>query len=408
MKASKCIPVALFICLSLLPGCWNAREVRDLAIVMAMGVDQSPDGREYRVSYQIVNPTSIATGLVGGGATNVSPVHVITETGPSLFEASRKAAVKVPRRLFFSHLRIIVIGEEAARKGLAPFYDLLTRSQDIRLTPQLFIARGMTAEVVLRTLGPLERIPANSVRGRLRVLEQTMSEAAKVEIDDGARWIKSPGNEPAIPGVVIEGNREAGLKNSDVEKTEPDARIVLRGIGLFKDGKLKRWLDDAEARGTIWLKDEMKATALVIGCPGGKDEQGVIAMEVYGSNTKIKSEIQNGVPKFRIMIQQEANLKEAYCSFDLSNPKVATDMERRMSERTKADILSALQAARQEKSDIFGLGDQLSRKHPKEWKSMKKDWDDLFAQSDVEVKVESFFRRTEMKTQPFGAPEEMK
>lgn len=408
MGASKYLTAAILLGLTLLTGCWNVKELKDLSLVMAMGVDQTPD-QKYRVSFQIVIPSAVASGQMGGGgAANVTPVNVITQTGDTLFEAIRKASEKTPRRLFFQHLRIIVIGDRAARNGLMPFYDHLTRSQEIRLTPQLVVARDLTAEELLNTLTPMEKIPANGVRGILKISEKMMSETLKVEVDQAARLIKSPGNEVTLPGVAIEGKPDEGMKTGNVGRTEPKARIVVRGLGLFKDGKLKRWLDDDEARGTLWLKNKIKFTAMVVSCPGGTDRNGLISFDISGSHTQIKADLKTGAPQFHVKVRQEANLKEAICSSDIGKPNAIMELEKMMSEKTKEEILKALAAAQKEKSDIFGFGDILKRENPKVWKSIKKEWNDRFADCQVDVKVESFYRRRDMKTDPFLRPEEEK
>ncbi|MED3810508.1 Ger(x)C family spore germination protein, partial [Priestia megaterium] len=57
----------------LLSSCWSKKELTDLAIVSAMGVDKTKDGR-YTVTLQIINPGNVAGGLVGGGGTQSPPV----------------------------------------------------------------------------------------------------------------------------------------------------------------------------------------------------------------------------------------------------------------------------------------------------------------------------------------------
>ncbi|WP_438825729.1 hypothetical protein [Niallia taxi] len=47
--------------LALLSGCWNERELNELAIVMAMGVDKMEKTNNYQVAFQVVNPGAIAS-----------------------------------------------------------------------------------------------------------------------------------------------------------------------------------------------------------------------------------------------------------------------------------------------------------------------------------------------------------
>src|SRR3954469_19448152 len=71
----------------LLTGCWSQKELTDLALVSAMGIDLDEKGK-YVVTFQIVNPESVAAGKQGGGQS--APVSVFTVTGNNIVEASKK------------------------------------------------------------------------------------------------------------------------------------------------------------------------------------------------------------------------------------------------------------------------------------------------------------------------------
>lgn len=49
----------------ILTGCWSRRELNEIAIALAMGVDKSGD--QFKVSAQIVNPGEVASAKGGGG-----------------------------------------------------------------------------------------------------------------------------------------------------------------------------------------------------------------------------------------------------------------------------------------------------------------------------------------------------
>ena len=51
--------------ISLLTGCWNKRELTDIAIVAAIGIDKNPDGGLIG-SFQNINPNNVAGILQGG------------------------------------------------------------------------------------------------------------------------------------------------------------------------------------------------------------------------------------------------------------------------------------------------------------------------------------------------------
>jgi spore germination protein KC len=388
----------LFGVVLLLTGCWNGRELKELAIVLAMGVDKAPKTNEYRVTFQIVNPGTVATGVTGGGGgQNITPVTVYTATGNTLFEAIRKSSVKVPRQLFFAHIQLVVVGEALAKEGIQDLFDFFDRSHEARLTTMVLIARGSEAESIVRILTPLEKIPAYGIVGKIKTTSMLWSENMRVEIDDVIKALVSHG-EPIISGVRIAGDAEKGKKISNVQQTNLPAEIDITGIALFKNGKLSRWLDGHEARGAIWIRDKMKSTIIDLDC---KNKKNAIGVEIIRSHTDVKAEVLDENPVIHIHIREEGDVSEVKCPIDLSKAEEIKKLEKQWVTETKKEVMMAVKTAQSEKSDIFGFGEAVNRANPKAWEKMKKDWSHTFAESKVDVKVDAFIRRTGMRLNPY-------
>jgi spore germination protein KC len=399
MKAKWILLFILLVSIVLLlSSCWNRRELKDLSIVAAMGVDKVPKTNTFKVSFQIVNPGTVATGIVAGGGSQIAtPVTVYTATGKNLFEAIRKASQKVPRQLFFAHLQLVIIGESFAKQGIKDLFDFFERSHEIRLTTMLLIARGSDAEPIVRVLTPLEKIPANGIAGSLKMTSKVWSENVRVELDDVIKPLQGEGS-PVISGVKIAGNPQAGNKSSNLGQTNVSTRMDIAGIALFKNGRLKRWLNGDEARGTLWIRNEMKSTIVDLDC---KDKKDAVSIEIVRSYTKVKAIVQNGKPVFHIQIREEGNVSEVRCPLDLSKIEEIANLEKQLALKTKKEVMKAVKTVQSEKSDIFGFGDTLNRENPKAWKKMKKEWSKTFAESKIDVKVDAFIRRSGMRLKSY-------
>lgn len=397
MKAKWSILILVLLCIvPLLTSCWNRRELKDLSIVAAMGVDKVPNTNTYKLSFQIVNPGTVAT-VVGGGSGIATPVTVYTETGKNLFEAIRKASQEVPRQLFFAHLQLLVIGESLAKQGIRDLFDFFERSHEIRLTTMVLVAKGSEAEPIVRVLAPLEKIPANDILGKLKATSNVWSENIKAELDDVINPLQSEG-EPIISGVKIVGDPQAGNKSSNLGQTNVSTRVGITGIALFKNGRLKRWLNGDEGRGTLWILNKMRSSVINLDCG---DKKNALSIEIVRSRTKVKANIQNGKPVFHIEIWEEGHVSEVRCPLDLSKVGEITKLEKQFALETKKEVNKAVKAAQSEESDIFGFGEAVYRANPKAWKKMKKEWSKTFAQSKVDVKVEAFVRRSGMRLKPY-------
>ncbi|MGM0714624.1 MAG: hypothetical protein ACQEU9_22745 [Bacillota bacterium] len=110
--------IKVLLCLTLvilLGGCWNRKELNDLAICVGIGIDKVKTG--YSVSVQIVDPAEVAANK---GKPGRAPVTLFTMSGATVFEALRKMTTISPRKIYMSHTRMLILGEELAREGIAP------------------------------------------------------------------------------------------------------------------------------------------------------------------------------------------------------------------------------------------------------------------------------------------------
>ena len=74
-----------------------------------------------------------------------SSVKYVQGTGNNIHEAFRDITLKFDRRLFISHNKVIIIGEELAKRGLVKHMDQLFRNNEQRETTYILIAKGTRA-----------------------------------------------------------------------------------------------------------------------------------------------------------------------------------------------------------------------------------------------------------------------
>ncbi|NMA15164.1 MAG: hypothetical protein GX930_08020 [Clostridia bacterium] len=66
----------------------------------------------------------------------------------------------------------------------------------------------------------------------------------------------------------------------------------------------------------------------------------------------------------------------------------------------KKEVLSAWEKARQYNTDIFGFGEAVHKKYPKQWEEIEDEWDDYFPEIKLSLEVEAKLRRSGMTTKP--------
>lgn len=388
---------AMLLLASLLTGCWNSRELSNLAIVVGLGIDVVPDADEYKVSFQVVNPGAITQGSRGGGGGGAIPVTVYSGTARSLFGALRLTSQKLPRQPFFAHIQLLVVGEPVARSGLDELFDFFERSHELRMNTPVLIAREASAEDVLRIVSPLENTPATGIAKRLELTSEVFSINADIHVTDVIRKLAGKGD-PIISGVRIIGNEEIGESRDNMERTELPASVQISGMGVFKDGKLKEWLGLEASRGAVWIQNKMRSTIMEVGCG---DEPGGVAIELNQSRTGIRASFVRGRPEFRITIREEGNINELHCKLDLSDRDTLVALQKEWAKETEKEVRLAIDKAVTERTDIFGFGEELRRSDPRGWKKIEDRWPEMIADSRFEIEVDAYLRRTGMRIRTF-------
>ncbi|MBD1381767.1 Ger(x)C family spore germination protein [Metabacillus arenae] len=400
MKLRPFIMLILILSIVLLSGCWDRKELQDIDLVSAIGIDDGGDDVEnrYSVTVQVINEGQIAGGQQQGGKGEISPVTTNTSTGSTVQESLRKIAPKLPQELFFPHVQLMVIGEKLAReKGIQDLFDWLERNSEFRTLFPILVVRGDTAKSALEIMTALEPIPSAKIIGGLESTQKTWGEYASSRAD---QVIQQLGGEAAhLTGVEIIGNPEQGEKLTNVQQINPQAELQIRGLAIFKKGKLKKWLDEDAARGANWVNNELAKTSLNLDC---KEKKKGVAVDMMRTKTKIKATIKNKKPVIHVSIRSEAHISEVHCPIDLGKYTFFEKLEKQLEKEIKEEVKMAVEAAKEEESDIFRFGEYVNREDPKLWKEMKKKWnDEVFPETEVKVDVLAFIRRSGLRTKPY-------
>lgn len=116
-----------------LTGCWSRKELSDLAVAIGLGIDRTDKG--YRVTVQIVAPSLAAASSGGAGG---PPALVVATESATIMEALRKLTTMLPRKVYLSHLSMLLLDESMARRASASRWiscSGITRSGRISMWP---------------------------------------------------------------------------------------------------------------------------------------------------------------------------------------------------------------------------------------------------------------------------------
>jgi len=410
----------------LLSGCYDRIELNELAIGDLMAIDLTEDGL-LKVSVQFIVPSELTNpGGVGAGSGLRDPFYVIDAVGETVPEAFSLLQAKVPRRLFTSHLRVIVLGEDLARAGIGPVFDALTRLRELRVSVDVIVTRGEGA-TLLRAAPRLGRLPVGALSNMLHqriVPVRTIREVAIA--------LASEGIDPFIPAVGlaprIETELEAGTRAQEFE---------LMGVGIFRGDRLVGFAPLEYARGLAWLVNEAAFAVATIKWPpedgppsprleesdvspeealiirdappdmgparlgSGLREPGRISPQVLRARVEMRAEIQDGRPVIYIDARAIDDIVTNQAGLDLSDPAVIPELERALAASVEQRMRAMLRLAQQElEADVVGFGALVRRTNPQLWRQLRQDWHAYFRDLPVHINVEVKVRRTGLTGNP--------
>lgn len=360
-------------------GCMGGRELNTLAIGIALGIDKVDSS--YLVTYQILNPKALASQK----PVNQSPTVLFQETGVDLFETIRRFTTISPRKLYNSHLRVVVLGEDFAKEGIRDIIDFLSRDHEFRTDFYFVVARGITANKMLDTITPIETVSGMSVYDSIKAAEESWAPVKPVKITELINTLISEGKNLTLPGIEPV-NTDAPSDSAEVLQHSDTDKIKLSGIGVFKGDKLVGWLDEAESKGLSYITGNLKDTVGYV----EYDKKSRVTFEVIREKSDATVLSSENRPAIKVEIDIKSNLAAVTGNLDTSTEENVKRLNRLIEEKITYLCKVTIEKAQEDlESDIFGFGEEMHRAYPDYWREIKKDWDKEFPKLPVSISVKS-------------------
>lgn len=378
MKKNLFIFSLIFLIL-ILSGCWSKRELNELALVAALGIDLVDD--EYVISAQVIDPSQVSSKQSASGQAPVVTYHA---QGKTVFEAIRKILASSPRKLYFAHLQLVVIGEELALNGLRDTVDFLGRDQEIRNDFTVIVSQQATAKDVLNVLTPIEKIPANKMLNSLKVMQDAWGSTLEVDIEDLVTKLGVNDQYFVLSAIEVLGDKSLGIDQTNVERIETPVMLKFTGLAIFKEDKLLGYLDEYDSKSLNYLNNHIKSTIEIISCPS----KGELSTEITQSKAKTKGVIIDGKPTIQINMNVVQNVAEVNCDIDLTTLKKIDWINNQTEEHIQKNVEQVLNTLQENyQADVLGFGEAIHRADPTLWEKIKDDWQTIYPEVEVNVKV---------------------
>ncbi|AKL94683.1 spore germination protein KC [Clostridium aceticum] len=390
MKKKHTFLALLIFFLLILQGCWDYIEYENMIQLATLGIDYNKDSNEITVTIQYIPITKQDSNEEAsqGSSTQNGVIYSITDN--TIFGALSKLRDRTSKYLFWGYLKVIVVGEEAAKHIMVDLIEFFNRTPAIRDTTYLVIASGK-AEDTINTFDVNHPIPSSEQIYNSIVLSKDTGVIFPVSIQDFTAMLAVPGIQATAPRIITVDPKLQLEKNEAAQRPS--------NLAVFKKGEFVGWLNEKESFGFSWITGKDTRAYKVSEESNTTDLQDILYYHIDRSNSKVSAEIDNGKPVINIAVKVNAELRKYYSSkgSNILLPEDINIMEMKLSESIHSDIEAALKKSQKElQSDIFGFGFAFYRKHTRLWQTELEDqWEDVFPDIDVNVKVDAKVENTD-------------
>ena len=386
----KKMVILLIIMTPIMSGCWDRVEINDLAIVTAAAIDKK-DNDQIELSIQVFIPKSLSSGGgqggPGQGGTNTTLVR--SAIGSNISDALSKLQSKIPRKIFWGQCKVFIFGEKLSKEGIQEQLDFLLRHPQPRERANVFVSKGK-GKPILESVPPMENYSGEVIR-ELSDLHIGM----QVTLQNLDEMLTGKPRAAAIPLVKVL-PPEKGQK-----KLQGIPYIV--GTAVFKKDKMTGTMTEKETRGLLWLRDEMESYTVTLNPKGVKGE---ISLNPVSAKVKVIPQIINDNWKVLVKIDTEGAVIQNGTNLNLSSFKSLKAVEQDFQKDIEKRLEMAFLNTQEKKADILGLGKEFYRKYPKQFNKIENNWDEIFAEMEVEIDVAAHIRRQGYINKPAGLSEE--
>jgi spore germination protein KC len=387
-KAKPVILILLLLLFSLSStGCLGKREINDLALVMAVGIDKGKKPGTVMVTAQIARPADARgqTGAPSGGTGE--PIWSATAEGKSVFEAIRNLGRYSSRRVFWAHNFIIIIGADMAKQGIGEIIDFFTRNHELRMRTWVVVTPGKASQLVSTQTG-LEVIPGEAMDNLFRYSE-IVSSAPRSDMRTLQAAYLSDSTHPTLAKVQLKSREISNKKPGQFGSIK---QVELAGAAVFNKDKMVGWLSPEETRGMLWFTEKVESGVIAIPCPDNRKKNATLEMKQQ--KIRVTPSYQKGQPSFTVEATSYADLVESGCE-PQDQAALLQTLEGKLKDRLYSEIHGVVgKAQKTYKVDFLNLGKVFQNTYPVEWRSLRQTWTEEFPKAAVNVNVTTHIHST--------------
>ncbi|MFL0248639.1 Ger(x)C family spore germination protein [Candidatus Clostridium stratigraminis] len=368
--------IFIIIISTTLIGCWNYREINEMAIVTACAIDKNYSTNKYIVSLEVIR-------AIHGGSGGTISSKIYENQGDTLFETIRDTINTIGRKAYWGHNEVVIISKSIAESDISPILDWLFRDQEPRFDMNVLISRDPTAEGILKLPPALENIVGLDISKTISN-QKSNNRFSKAELSDITGNFSKEEKTMLIPLA----GKQIGVSNN----------ITVEGSAILKREKVVGYLSGEDTFNALWLQGELKTGTFVIKNLIKPNANATI--EIFNNKTKTKFINLNGKKEILVNIRADVSLAELSESIPFQKKedlaKVQESIEKSIEERL-TDTVKKVQV--ENRTDVFKFYNKVRIYDKNYYKKVSSNWGEEFASIPVIVNADVYIRGSGMASE---------
>jgi len=359
MIAGKAKLLLGIVSVLVLTGCaTQKKQLEHLGVISAIGYDAAD---AENLLGTVVLPNFTETGK--------EQVDVLSSKGHTSKQMRFNLSRLSERKLVSGQIRVVLYGEELARKGVLPLSDTLFRDAEIGSQMHLAVTEGKAAQYFLKRYPDKPSVDLYLYKMLRKEMDQNT--IPKSNLHRFIRAAYDVGSDPVLPYL------RPGKDD-----------VLLDGVAVFRDDKFVGLLSAEEARYLSYLmggnrNGEVDAD-LAESSPHGNHAHAVL---MYLRVKRAIDLVSNGqAPSYKIKMDVEGAITEYTGAADMEDMKAVARIEKELAKQMRLNVLRVLEKLQTYNSDPVGFG-EIYRSSGQGGNMTKDQWHKIYKKSTFDVSV---------------------
>lgn len=417
MQHNKSFKLILLLLLSLFltTGCYNKKELDNLAYVIGIGADIG-SGDNLDITYQIAIPLKVSS---NEGKTGEENFTTYTVSAPSLYVGNSKVNALTSKEVNLSHVKLIVYSEELAKNDLSGHINSLISNVSIRPKTTVAICKNSAKDFLKNITPDLESSPARYYE-LLFTSQNHTNESAKSELidfytattsierdsaiillsnkksgDDSDTSKKSGNsNDSQNSGQSSKQNSTGGSSESrksqssnSSENDKENSQKKFDGLAVFKGSKMVGEIPQDLIMSHLILTNELKQGDITV---EDAKESGKLASIFLKQEKKCKYDVtmKNNIPEINITIKLTGHLQSSTSTTDYLDKENKNILTTNIEKEIKTLVEKYIKMTQNYNADTAGIGKYVKQEFLtwKEFEALK--WNEIYEKTKINIDVD--------------------